>query len=580
MRTTRFNKLFTKIGLMRPAVLLLFFIAQASANANSDSNDTATTVTTFIAGQQNSLLTNPDFSEHLEQLSKLYESNNNQLLWMNETRSQSSIDTALTLLSNANTDGLDPKDYDADILRQNFQLLQAMPQATTLELVKFDTALSISLLRFVNDVHHGRVKPQQLSYPNEFGNKQILDAASLIKQNLEQQTLAQLPEIAAPKLKQYQLLKQALTHYRQQPKEANFQPLIFQKALRPGDHHSQLAELRRRLIAAGALSPEAAAPDSNSENIYSQELQEGVKAFQRQNGLQVDGIIGRETADRLNQTVDDKILQIELAMERLRWIPNNITGPVILVNIPAFQLWAFNSMDAPDALNMKVIVGKARKNQTPMLFEEMKYLEFMPYWNIPRSIMNKEILPKLYNDLGYLQSEDIELVQRYADQEASTWNTLFDDIRRGRVRARQRPGNKNPLGKVKFVFPNKEDVYLHDTSSPRLFNRSQRDLSHGCVRVANASKLAEFVLSNQPETHWDEEAIQQAMAGSKTRRVNLKKPIPVLFFYTTSFVDQNNQIHFYRDIYDQDTALKKALGKSSSNQNDNSLLTAEAATPS
>lgn len=564
-----------------PQVFLLFFVfTQTSASASQANNDTALTVVTFIAGQHNPLLTRPDFSEQLTQLSKIYELNNNQLLWLSETRSPSLINAALSLLANANTDGLNPSDYDAEILQPNFQLALTIPATAASELVKFDTALTIALIRFINDLHHGRINPQQLSYPSEFGNKQTLDVASLIKQSIEQQTLSRLPEAAAPQLKQYRKLKQALADYRQAPKELNFQPLIFNKSLRPGDQHPQIADLHKRLTTLGVLPAPAGGINPNPADTYSDELQEGVKEFQRKNGLKVDGIIGRETAARLNQTRDDKILQIELAMERLRWIPDNITGPMILVNIPAFQLWAFNSMDADDSLNMKVIVGKAQKNQTPMLFEEMKYLEFMPYWNIPRSIMNKEILPKLYNDLGYLQSEDIELVQLYADQETGSWDTLFDDIRRGRVRARQRPGNKNPLGKVKFVFPNKEDVYLHDTSSPRLFNHIKRDLSHGCVRVSDAEKLAEFVLSNQPETDWDEETIRQAMSGSKTRRVNLKNPIPVLFFYTTSFVDQNNQIHFYRDIYDQDTALKKALGKSSAYQNNNSLLTAKAAAPS
>lgn len=558
---------------MPPAFILFFFVVQASANATADQDDIANTLTTFIESQRNTLLTEPDFSKELDQLTKLYQLNDNRLLWLEGEHSESITDTAFTLLDTADADGLNPQDYDAQILRDHFQAASKQPADAISERVKLDTALSISLLRFITDLHHGRVKPQKLSYPREFGSKQLLDTASLIKQSLDRQTFDQLPEIAAPNFKQYRQLKQALAELRKLPKEQDFQALTFKKSLRPNDRYSHLTALRERLITLGALSPDTV-PSLDDEKVYSQDLVEGVKTFQSQNGLKVDGVIGLETAARLNQTVDQKISQIKLAMERLRWLPDNINGPMILVNIPAFQLWAFKSIDDPDALNMKVIVGKAYKNQTPMLFEQMKYVEFMPYWNIPRSIMNKEILPKLYNDLSYLQSQDIELVQRYANQEASTWDTLFDDIRRGRLRARQRPGNKNPLGKVKFVFPNKEDVYLHDTSSPRLFNRSKRDLSHGCVRVAEADKLAEFVLSHQPEKRWDQTAIQEAMSGGKTRRVNLKKTIPVVFFYTTSYVDQNNQIHFYRDIYGQDKLLKKALEKS--NRQNNSLLTARA----
>jgi len=170
-------------------------------------------------------------------------------------------------------------------------------------------------------------------------------------------------------------------------------------------------------------------------------------------------------------------------------------------------------------------------------------------------------------------------VQRHASDNSGSWDSVFDDIRHGRVRARQRPGKRNPLGKVKFIFPNKEDVYLHDTSTHNLFSRSRRDFSHGCVRVAEAEKLAEFVLNNQPESTWDTTAIQEAMSGTKTRRITLKKPIPVLFFYATSFVDHNNQIQFYRDIYEQDVALEKALGKFTGVETNN-LLTAKTSTPS
>ncbi|WP_232322401.1 L,D-transpeptidase family protein [Methylomonas lenta] len=581
--TTRLNflhniglkKLAFNTGKLLPVILVLFSPSQpTSADEVQPNNTPAAAISTLIAEKQNSLLIKPDFSKQADQLLSLYQLANNQFLWLGDSQSQTNIDAALAILTNAGADGLDPRDYDADVLKQTFELATAIPPSAINELAKFDTALSIALLRFVNDLHHGRVNPQQLNYPSPFGSKQFIEAAHLIKQAIDQHSVAQLPEAAQPKYKQYQQLKQILADYRKAPADGNFEPLIFEKALRPGEHHPQLDELRQRLITLNAMTPETA--DLQPEKFYSKKLQAGVKEFQRQNNLQADGIIGKETAAKLNQSLEQKILQIELAMERLRWLPDDITGPVIIVNIPAFQLRAFNSVNEADILSMKVIVGKAEKNQTPVLLEDMKYLEFMPYWNIPSSIMKKEILPKMYNNLGYLQSQDIELVQLYSKQD-SGWYSVFDDIKHGRVRARQRPGKKNPLGKVKFIFPNKEDVYLHDTSSPSLFNRNQRDLSHGCVRVAEAEKLAEFVLGNQPETNWDLAAIQQAMSGSKTRRVSLSNPIPVLFFYTTTFVDQDNQIHFYRDIYNQDEVLEKALGRMPFPDN-SSLVTAKTTT--
>jgi murein L,D-transpeptidase YcbB/YkuD len=237
-------------------------------------------------------------------------------------------------------------------------------------------------------------------------------------------------------------------------------------------------------------------------------------------------------------------------MERARWIPDVTEGPMIVVNIPAFELWAFNSVDDQNPLNMKVVVGKSPDNQTPVLWEEMKYLEFMPYWNIPKTIFQKEILPKAANNEGYLASQEIELIRHQNSDEQGGGSY---------IRARQRPGKKNPLGRVKFVFPNTADVYLHDTPSRSAFSRSRRDLSHGCVRVSEPEQLAEFVLGDQQG--WDKESIKQAMSAPKNRHVTLKRSVPVLFYYATTFVDHENQLHFYPDIYGQDEQLKKALSK-------------------
>jgi len=537
--------------------LLLFSAQTESATDNAGAKDaTADALKTLIAGKRNPLLSSPDFSPLAEQLASLYRQTGYQLLWLPPNRNHTAVEQGLTMIAQAFADGLDPRYYDAELLRKNLTLAGSIATGAVQELAEFDTAFSIAFLRYANDLHFGRVSPQQLDYPQTFGKNRTLDIPALLAQALEHQTLNKLPDQLRPKFKQYRQLQNVLAAYRKLPKEANREALLFNASLHPFETHPQMPLLRQRLIQAGAMSPQSLAEDT----IYSEALQQGVKNFQLQNGLLADGIIGTETAAKLNETLQQKILQIELALERLRWLPDDIDGPLIIVNIPAFQLWAFNDYDDSEPLNLKVIVGKALQNPTPVLFEKMRYLEFMPYWNIPQSILDKEILPKLYEDIGYLESQDIELVERN-ESDADSWDSVFEDLKSGRVRVRQRPGKNNPLGKVKFVFPNKEDVYLHDTSSPRLFERSRRDFSHGCVRVAQADKLAEFVLKNQPDSDWNNENILQAMSDSKTRRVSLKNPIPVLFIYSTSFVDQQGQVHFYRDIYQQDQLLLKALDK-------------------
>jgi len=481
----------------------------------------------------------------------LYEGSANARFWTAPNHDPQHINTVLELLTNAHAQGLDPAGYNVAFLKKEFATL---PQAQAEQQIAFDNALSLALLRFLHDLHEGRITPRALNYSWKQNASAPLNAADAIKQAISDNTLAQLSEKFEPKVKQYQLLKARLAEFRRQTVRTDAEMLHFDKTLRPGDKYSQLDALKQRLQDLGVWS-ESQASNQPSPISYQGSWVEGIQQLQREHHMKPDGIIGRDTASLLTQNHADKIKQIELAMERLRWLPHDLNGPLILVNIPAFELSAFNSLDQERALNMKVIVGKAPNNQTPMLFEDMEYVEFKPYWNIPKSIMDKEILPKLMNNWGYLQNQNIELVQRSGASDSV--ENIFDDLRQGRVRARQRPGNKNPLGKVKFVFPNKADVYLHDTPSHNLFARDRRDFSHGCVRVSEADKLAEFVLSFQ--SGWDSHSIKTAMEGNKTQRVRLKQAIPVLFFYTTSYVDENNHLHFYHDIYGQNDALEKAL---------------------
>ncbi|MBD9357087.1 L,D-transpeptidase family protein [Methylomonas albis] len=552
----------TKLRKSSPYLLtilaLLYFFSQP-AGAQSPESGVRQTIESLLAAKQHPLLSQADFSQYSEALKQLYQMNANQLIWLGADKPAKNRDDVLSLLSNTKTDGLSPDVYDAERLRGYLQQAATLPQNATSELVSYDLALSIALVHYARDLHMGRVDPRNFDYPVKFAAKSAVDVAALLSQHIQQQTLAELPAVLAPKFKQYQQLKTLLASYRQQNTAAQLPKLLFAKSLRPGEQDLQLPELRRHLLALGELKAEEVL-GGNTDNIYDNAAIEAVKRLQQQQGLKADGVIGKQTLALLNQSPADKIGRIELAMERLRWMPALPEGPRIAVNIPAFQLWAFNSREDEQPLTMKVIVGKAEKNQTPVLWEEMKYLEFMPYWNIPQSIMDKEMLPKLLSDEEFLANQDIELVDRHADDnEEDNQDSIVDEIKSGRIRARQRPGSNNPLGRVKFIFPNKADVYLHDTPGKSAFNRDRRDLSHGCVRVAEAEKLAEFVLGD--ETAWDQQTIQQAMAGPKTQRVSLKNSIPVLFFYTTVFVDRDDKPRFYPDIYGQDSLLQNALNK-------------------
>ncbi|MDD5413121.1 MAG: L,D-transpeptidase family protein [Methylobacter sp.] len=518
-------------------------------------------ISAIIAAKQHPYLMRSSFQNRGEDLETLYKMTGHELVWLGNDDSEKNITDALNLLANASVQGLNPANYDAETLRRKLQSALKLESEAYQQLALYDTAISISLLRFMHDLHYGRVNPLGINFKLKLRKKKSIDFPALIKLGLEQGTLSQIPQIVEPILRQYQKLKQALATYRLL--SANTPPLnlSIQKTLRPGDSHPQIADLRHFLITIGDL-PEGEKVIPEKSSRYTGNIVEGVKKFQQRHGLAPDGTIGTGTVAALNVPLSQRVMQIELAMERLRWLPELSAGPSIVVNIPAFQLWAFDAIGKPNAniINMKVVVGKAMKTETPVLMAEMRFIDFMPYWNVPTSILRTEILPKLINNPNYLAQENMEIVTGSGSQIQSVTLASFEQLKQGSLRVRQLPGRKNALGRVKFIFPNENDVYMHDTPANALFSKSRRDFSHGCVRVENPEGLAEFALKNQ--AGWDREAIQLAMQSDKMQRVTLKNPIPVLFFYTTSFFDQYDNLAFYPDIYGHDAVLQGVLDKS------------------
>jgi murein L,D-transpeptidase YcbB/YkuD len=258
------------------------------------------------------------------------------------------------------------------------------------------------------------------------------------------------------------------------------------------------------------------------------------------------------------------VRQIELALERLRWLPDFDDRRLIAMNIPMFRLWAWDSTppnDAP-ALSMRVIVGRALSTETPMFDEEMREVVFRPYWNVPRSILRGEILPLIDRDPAYLSRQNMEIVRGDSDEavpvEATAAN--LELLRKGALRVRQRPGSNNALGLIKFDFPNAESVYMHGTPAQALFSQNRRDFSHGCVRVEDPVALAAWALKEQPE--WTRDRIAAAMAGTRSFRVRLPKPVQMILYYTTAVVmPEDATIHFADDIYRHDIRLDRALAR-------------------
>ena len=327
--------------------------------------------------------------------------------------------------------------------------------------------------------------------------------------------------------------------------------------IRPGAGYTGAAALRRRLAALGDLAMD----DVGAERgVYDAQLVGGVRRFQARHSLEADGLLGPATLAALNVPYAVRVAQIELAMERLRALPTLGRQRFLVVNIPAFELFAFDSVGGSGApsLRMKVVTGRALDTRTPLFFSDLRYVEFRPYWTVSRSILVKEILPILRRHPAYLRAHAMEMVgpRQIVVGDVVTPERLRQ-LAAGQLNVRQRPGAQNALGRAKFVFPNAANVYMHGTPQTELFSRSRRDFSHGCIRLEDPEALAAWVLQDQ--TAWSRQAIEAAMTGQSTTRALLSRPMPVVVYYTTAVAEPDGSIRFLPDVYGHDRTLSEAL---------------------
>ncbi|MBW8313355.1 MAG: L,D-transpeptidase family protein, partial [Hydrogenophaga sp.] len=314
-----------------------------------------------------------------------------------------------------------------------------------------------------------------------------------------------------------------------------------------------LALLAERLRLLGDLTADEPLPA-----VYEGVWVEAVQRFQERHGLEADGVVGKDTWAALQVTPGERAQQIALNLERLRWTPLTEAQRMIVVNIPEFVLRAYEVREGRIVVHqtMKIIVGKAMDTRTPVFEEEMRSIEFSPYWNVPPSIARSETVPKLQRDPGYLAREDMEFVLPDGLVSTEVTPDVLAEVLAGRARIRQRPGPKNALGAIKFSFPNRDHIFLHHTPAAQLFGKGRRDFSHGCVRVEQPVELALFVLQDMPQ--WTGQRVREAMAAGQLQAVRLATPVPVLITYGTALVKQG-RLHFYPDIYGHDRELAEAL---------------------
>ena len=465
---------------------------------------------------------------------------------------------AVSLLADAASHGLAPDEYGATGLQRLVEQLATNPAAPAAG--PLGDALTRAMLRYLADLHHGRVDPRRLHLDFAAPREDHFDAEALLLQALAAGRVAAAVDAAAPRLPQYRALREALAGLRSlvgHPAWDQALPPLpgagrSRGKLEPGAAWSGLALLARRLHAWGDLDSPPPTPTA-----YDDGLVEAVRAFQRRHGLAIDGVVGTQTLAALQVGPAQRARQVELALERLRWTPVTQSPRMVTINVPEFVLRTYEVENGRVRLrgSMAVIVGRAAATRTPLFDEEMRYVEFNPYWNVPRSIARNELVPRLRRDPAYFERQGFEFVGPAGVSGELTPEAL-ERVLAGRWRIRQRPGAANALGRIKFVFPNRSAVYLHDTPAGELFARARRDFSHGCIRVEDPLALARFVLQPQPE--WTDEAIRRATTPGPSATVALAHPVTVLIAYSTVVV-KDGRTHFLHDLYGHDRTLDEAL---------------------
>jgi murein L,D-transpeptidase YcbB/YkuD len=326
-----------------------------------------------------------------------------------------------------------------------------------------------------------------------------------------------------------------------------------EKPVEPGDHYDGVPRLIRLLTLLGDLPADAvlAEPD-----LYEGSLVTAVQRFQTRHGLEPDGRIDKTTLAQLNTPLGFRVHQLELALQRWRRRPYDLSRPAIVLNVPEFQLRAYRANRLE--LEMKIVVGQAPEHKTPLFSSELETVILRPYWNVPLRIQCDELVPEIVKDHSFLADNHLEMVNlKGVVVQAATSDDLLAGLCSGRFRLRQTPGPKNVLGLAKFMFPNQYELYMHATSAQWLFARARRDLSHGCIRVERPEDLAEWVLCD--ESGWPRDRIIKAMQGSETIAVALKQPIQLVTTYVTAVTLENGEVHFFSDIYREDESFDKEL---------------------
>lgn len=491
-------------------------------------------------------------SEDIDKLLiQIYRSNGLQPFWIKDGGPSQAGADIYEVLSDADKHGLNPASYLVSNIKQFWN------STDTADLVKLDIILTLGMMLYVADQREGRLQPRQLD-PELFATASDVevDWKALLKTAFKNPDMKRFLADQAPPFPQYSHLQKKLAEYRIIAGKGGWPVVPEGEVLKPGMADPRVGILRKRL----ALSGEYTAEVTESKS-FDPELVEAVRRFQKRHKLQQDGVIGKQTLAAVNVPVEFRIQQLIINMERYRWLKRMKDERLVAVNIAGFEAAA--GRPGKFDIVMPVIVGKTY-HKTPVFSDTIKYIEFNPYWNVPPSIASNEMLPKLKKDPAYLKKQNMRIFQGWEPgaAELDAMNIDWGSVSKSEMNQyhiRQEPGPDNSLGTLKLVFPNKYNVYLHDTPHHSLFKQEQRAFSHGCIRMGRPAEMAAWVLGGDAKG-WSVERVNEIVNSRKRQVVTLEEPVPVYILYRTAFVNPDDgALVFYNDIYGRDTLLIQAL---------------------
>lgn len=478
-------------------------------------------------------------------------------LWSNGSQPTSAALATLAVLARVDSLGLDPTDFDVPRLDSLASALAAGGDDATL--AEFEGTLSVAATRLLSALRWGRVRQPQ-AYPKATPRRDDYDLGAGLYALAVGPDPVPVFDQAGPQWQPYRALTRALPTVRRLMADSAIQPGAPVATLR-GRRLPTAPRLRGILTALG-IKADSGAPALPADTLLDASLMHALRAWQKEAGLPRTGAFDARTRDNLRASLRERERTTVLSLERWRWLPRSAERRAVVVNVPEFRLHVY---DAPDAVtptfSMNVVVGKGEKDRyTPMFVDEMEHVIFSPFWEVPQTIAKDEIVPKATQDSTYLTRNRYVLVRGYAENAPTVAPDSTTLARIGRsVRVRQLPGDYNSLGRVKFMLPNDLNIYLHDTNEKHLFKRTVRAFSHGCVRVAEPRKLAEWVLAG--DTAWTLDRMRKAMKAETPELVKLSEHIPVLLVYHTAAVDERGIVRSYKDVYEYDAELATLLAR-------------------